>query len=268
MPATLADIQAKYGEGVYPLYKDQMHEPYMENASGNGYLGVVMYDEVDDKVQCSVCGKWYKRISQQHIQKCTEFQNVFEYKDHFGIERKTPLCAVGYSKIQSAKFVQYNKTAPKVPKLVRAEQAKMSLRVRTAKPNSSIQHKNRFGLCDAQIASRLEVIRSVTNREITSKDVNRYDPKLYKYMQNKWGNYDTACQQLGIVAYGKSNRITDVGLIGKLRVFVMEKKRMPTKEDFQKYLGPCIDIFGSWDRAKLMAGLDQLVHEVKQGDND
>jgi hypothetical protein len=67
MPATLADIQAKYGDSVYPLYKDQMHEPYMETDTGRGYMGVVMYSELDDKVMCNECGKWFKKITPQHV---------------------------------------------------------------------------------------------------------------------------------------------------------------------------------------------------------
>ena len=36
---------------IRPLYKSV--EPFMEVPMGHGFLGVVMYDEDDDKVQCS-----------------------------------------------------------------------------------------------------------------------------------------------------------------------------------------------------------------------
>ena len=58
MPAILEDIQEKYGEAVYPLYKDEAHEPYMENGKG-GYQGVVLYDKLEDKVRCEECGRWF-----------------------------------------------------------------------------------------------------------------------------------------------------------------------------------------------------------------
>lgn len=100
MPATLNDIQRKYGESVYPLYKDQMHEPYMENDSGFGYQGVVMYDELEDKVQCSICGGWFKLITHTHLKR-HGLTSAREYKEIAGINKTTPVCGKGYSEFRS-----------------------------------------------------------------------------------------------------------------------------------------------------------------------
>lgn len=258
MPATLADIQRKYGESVYPLYKEQMHEPYMENPNGIGVQGAVLYDEVEDKVQCSSCGKWFKWINQKHLSKCG-FETIDEYKDTYGLNRNTPLCGKSYSELQSKKAVNWNRSHRRNRREAR-RQAFLSLKVRTSKPNSSVMVKNKFGLCDAQVAARLHIVREVCGREITTKDLNKYDPNLLHFLMRTCRNTKEVFKRYHVVGYGKfGNKMSDTKLIAYLRDFAIKRRRMPTESDFEKYKGPILEFFGSWSRAKMMAGLDQLL---------
>ena len=47
---------------IRPLYK--VHEPFMDVTSGFGHLGVVMYDDENDSIQCHICGVWVKMLAQ------------------------------------------------------------------------------------------------------------------------------------------------------------------------------------------------------------
>ena len=89
MPATLSDIQRKYGESIYPLYKDTIHEPYMESDTGNGYQGVVLYDEKEDKIISHLSGKPIEKINKSHLLKYG-LNSLNEYRERFGLNKNVP----------------------------------------------------------------------------------------------------------------------------------------------------------------------------------
>lgn len=136
---------------------------------------------------------------------------------------------------------------------------------------STQQAKNRYGLCEAQIAYRLQVVKELAGvdklKQIESVDIKKYDHKLWIWFINH-GGIKKAMEKLG-VEYKKFT-YSNALLIAGLRKFAMENKRMPICSDLnQKSLNGLsgvhcyINHFGSWRRAKMMAGLDQLLEEVK-----
>ena len=273
MPVTLFDIQRKYGESVYPLYKDQMYEPYMENNNRIGVKGAVLYNELEDKIQCSRCGKWFEHL-QAHV-RIRHKETLGHYKAHFGINQQTPICSKRVSKMRSKiaeeKLSRYkfNKGHNIIPSRS-SEKRRLEL---SKMAKQSAQTKNKHGLCDAQIAARLVVVRDMVGREriedITSKDLSHSDINLYQAIRNRFGTFKKACNKLGIEYIGQ-DKYSDSEMIAKLRNFVITKKRLPkTKSDLNaKNYMPTYDAykshFDSWQRAKMMAGLDQLLEEVKE----
>lgn len=281
MPATLNDIQRKYGESVYPLYKDQMHEPYTENDNGAGYAGVVLYDELEDKVQCSECGKWFKWITLTHL-KSHKINSHAEYKQKYGLNKRTALCSKEMSKKHSVNartnpnIKKQQEIAKKLPKEHFEKMSKIGHISRSSFGQMTMQSYNKINLCDAQIASRWAIILEQLGHPPTEKDLNRLDMQLYKGIKSRYGNLTNASKALGIIINTKSDGskkrwgfyYTDIKLISVLRNWVVNNKKIPSScgdlgrkglpafETFQKY-------FGSWRRAKMMAGLDQLLAEVK-----
>jgi hypothetical protein len=266
MPATLNDIQAKYGESVYPLYKDQMHEPYMENDNGIGYKGVVMYDENQDKVQCADCGKWVSHMgSHLHFK---HKKSASEYKTEHGLYQKVSLC----SKKQSKKLSDQAKENMKKVDWSTIRQKSPTNPENSAKKRWSVmQSKNDYGLCDAQIASRIVVVLKQSNKnsveELTSTDFSKYDHVLGVILNKKYGNWELASKALGLKFVGNSNEYEDAELLAYLRNLTTELGKSPTPKDLIENNGPAMGTFykyfGSWTRAKMMAGLDQLLEEVK-----
>lgn len=329
MPATLADIQAKYGDSVYPLYKDETHAPYMEEdlikdpiiafdnqvaalASFNitqreiskhlktdhqkvsesikrsggiikevpevsvGYKGVVLHDKEEDKILCSECGKWFfslgKHLNSEHN------MTADEYREKHGLYKSVALCSEKYS-TQRSEVAQkaltgfsYKKRDSRITgKQQEEEHRKKRLLSSINAKKYKMMTKNRYGLCDAQIAARLLIVRDMAGRrtieDLTNRDFSKYDINLYQAMRNKYGSFESACKSLGIDYIGQ-NVYRESELIADLRHFVMKKKRIPlTKRDLGKCGMASYDTykarFGSYRRAKMMAGLDQLLKEVK-----
>jgi hypothetical protein len=69
-----------------------------------GQLGVLAYDNIDDKVQCHVCGKWFIYLA-PHL-RWKHNLTVDEYREDFGLNRRQPLCAEGLSEKHRRHFVE------------------------------------------------------------------------------------------------------------------------------------------------------------------
>ena len=275
MPATLADIQRKYGESVYPDYKDQAFEPYMENDSGHGYLGVVLRDREKDLIICNECGAWVKMLG-THLRNCQRYNvtdhsvfNVNDYREKYGIFKKWALCSKSVSKrhrehaLKNPHFIKSmaNKTAFDGS---RKEQRKSS-----ANAHRNMAYKNKHGSCPDQIKARLEKVAKIVGRDVRDNDLRKYDPKLRKMFEYHFGTANK-----GIVKYGYNPpskkgefRVKESSLIEELRRFVTLNIRLPLTRDCSHLLQysskTYLKRFGSWRRTKMMAGLDQLLAEVK-----
>ena len=267
MPVTLIDIQKKYGVSVYPLYKDQIREPYMENDIGEGYKGIVLYDKNEDKVQCSECGNWFRKITAGHL-KNHGFKTVNDYKDKYGILYKAALQGLEISRIQSERASE-NKNflshmGQRNSEWLRKAQTVLRQRISSRKAHRKAAYKNMKGLCDAQIKERLKVVASIVKRDVRDNDLRRYDTQVGKALEYRFGNVNKGIKYYGYIPPSQKGewRITDAQLIGELRLFVFNNNLVPSAKDLTKFglhdWKTYQKRFGSWRRAKMMAGTDQI----------
>jgi hypothetical protein len=259
MPATLADIQAKYGKGILPMYKEQMYEPFMENDNGVGYQGVVMYRKDIDAIQCSVCGSFMKKISSSHLK--THNLTSDQYRIKFGLFKKIALISKGLSKklskISSLRARNINHKLWEYSKSITSIKTHKNSINRARK---IAQFLNKHNLCDAQIENRLSVVKYLSKKvEITSSDVYKHDRNLYDNLCKRHEGVENFCKLYKIITNDENQ------LISLLRNSMYLFKKMPTLKEISEIIN--IDLiykhFGSWSRAKMMAGLDQLLEEVK-----
>jgi predicted transcriptional regulator len=57
-----------------------------------GRLGEIAYDAAEDRVQCHLCGGWYRWIGVTHLMR-THAWSLDEYRDAFRLPRLAPTCA-------------------------------------------------------------------------------------------------------------------------------------------------------------------------------
>lgn len=263
MPATLADIQAKYGDEVYPLYKELMYEPYSETDSG-GYGGCVLYDKSLGKIRCEECGKWYISLERHLI---LHNITVRDYKLKHELLLKTPLISPSLSEKRSIAGLE-SKKRHGMPRLKFNTSHKNITRKSTG-------FRNKLNLCDAQILCRLEVVRKMGG-ELTSSNLAKYDKGLYKYLVYKLYSVDAVCKKYEIKrtnnsGIGLRGRTDEMEIISELRKWVIRYGIIPNHNDLKRKFGlpswqTIYNYFGSWKRAKMMAGLDQLLEEGKQNE--
>ena len=201
---------------------------------------------------------------------------ITEYRDKNQLFRNTALCSKGHSRKRSKiareknlgrKLVFCQETSSKKGRESAARNGSQK------KMRSKAAYKNKKGLCDAQIVARLLVVKDMSGKKsidkVTVGDIRKFDKKLRHVLVRRHGNTKEFVNKYGLQKTGRRNkRYEDVELIAELRKFVLRKKRMPVRDDFGRCNGLAhrttfYKYFGSLRRAKMMAGLDQLLAEVK-----
>lgn len=77
-----------------------------------GEKGRLAYDPVEDKVQCHICGKWYKKLEAHVWPKHGLLAD--EYREEFGLNRNTPLASVGFREMKREEAIRLIKEG-KIP---------------------------------------------------------------------------------------------------------------------------------------------------------
>ena len=244
---------------IRPLYKAQA--PFMEVPRGFGYQGVVMYDDDEDKVQCHICGRWFSHLG-KHVSS-THKMLAEDYKIEYGLSIGTAICGRSISSLRSKLGRKAFREGRFIPKICKKGVRRRLPRV---KPNSSIQTKNKFGLCDMQILARYDVVKRICGRTPMDGDFRRHDRTLFQTMKARHGTINAFRKHIGEQELTRSQAIKlysvpRLDLIAALRLYQYKYGRRPTARAFDKegHNGPCRTTFyrefGSWDSALMAAGL-------------
>lgn len=251
---------------IRPLYKAQ--EPFMEAPAAHGFLGVIMYDDKEDKVQCHICGKWMEHVG-GHINKAHGVSGE-DYKDRFGLAQRIALCGSGYSAkrreiadkgVASGTFKAVMRAGEHTPRRIAYRR---NPKVRPG--NSALSVKNRHGLCELQMFGRYEVVKKIVGREPLSPDLQKYDSQLLGAIYKSYESLNKYKKHIGRPEWkkGAHEQNSDIELVAHLRKWAHEHKRRPTAKDFQpgsivgrgypRYL-VFFRRFGSWSNALQTAGI-------------
>ncbi len=132
-------------EDVIPVQKSE--PPYIP--SGHyGFMGVILCDTSSDRVQCHLCGLWFKSIGGRHILLKHDMTHR-EYKKRFGLYMKEPLMSPGTMGRVKAKRATWRGHVINDKDRVKAN--------RVGKNGmSTTQFKNKFGTCEAQLKFRVD----------------------------------------------------------------------------------------------------------------
>jgi hypothetical protein len=256
-------IKQNYGAEYEILYKESIREPYVP--SGKGIAGAIIYNKETDKVICNDCRKEVSHLGNHIRGKHPNYKGISEYKTKHGLMQKTPLVSRRISETFSRIAIKNHKDG----KLHLG--GELGLRnPMPRKDKATMQYRNIYDLCDAQIIRRLGVIANMCGKKVSNidpKDIHRNDPKLYGFLGRKFGSVSKACTlyKLNTIEVRDSE---DDELITIMRQFVISNGFIPILNKWIKleYELPTYDSYrrryGSWKRAKQMMGLGELLQDV------
>lgn len=232
---------------------DLAKEPLMESPSGYGYQGVVLYDDVADKVQCHECGEWFRSVS-SHI----SFHGLRsrEYKEKYELNFGTPL---NIPSISTATSIRHeflwrlnNENITKeeiheqaVKRGFKGGAAMKKIRERERKENGRKMHNtvemmNKYGTCPRQIEEKFTAAVDHFGGAPTFDQLREYDHALLAVLYRRFKSYSNALQYFGLstkrrVTMSEYPRETILALLKK---FVDDNLRLPNPVDTKMGLLP------------------------------
>lgn len=229
------------------LYKAQ--PPFFKVKKGYGYQGVVMYDPIEKRLQCHICGKFFKTIG-QHIKKHNV--SAIRYREIYGLNRTTslssPLTHSMRSK-QAYKLIKKRSIA-----FIKAMQKK-AIKARKGKTFPfRVQNNNKNSTCKLQIKSRFDKIHKKMKRLPKFKELDSALGGSIEYYYGKYSNFLKHYK----IEHSFQKTYSKKELVRELKDFKKNFGREPHQSDIKGNklkisLKPFTRIFGSWEKAKSYA---------------
>ena len=250
---------------IKPLYKAV--EPFMEVKRGYGYQGILLHDDVNDKIQCHICGKYFDNLG-QHIWMKHKTKSA-DYKIEYGLTLRTPLCSTKRSnklrQIAEQRLKEGTLKPAKASDAARMTNRNKKHNYKYRRQGSTMLLKNRNGLCELQIKYRYDIVSDIVKRIPMQSDILKYDRKLfYCGIVPNYGNLNNFRESIKVksMKWEDYSRITKEKLIAELRKIRFDEHKLPKTTMFMNgnrngkpSLQCYYRAFGSWSNALRIAGL-------------
>lgn len=247
------------GENIETLFK--VVPPFSPAHTNFGYIGVLLRDKIEDKIQCHECGKWYRHLG-VHISQSHDC-NARQYRIKFGLPLNFPLCGRGYSLKRSNIAIKHKISEKNLLKSCDnkiIEKRRLKTLFTDKYRHSNASWLNKHGICDKQILNRYIIVSDIVGREATYTDIKNNDKNLLSNIYNKFKTFSNFKKYYDLTPPRKiGGRVySDEYIISELIKSFNILKRIPRPIDFDGKIPSRQKIrkhFGSWNRALQMAGL-------------
>ena len=238
--------------------------PFAPVANGHGFMGILLLDKMEDKIQCHLCGRWFKWL-EPHLRRTHE-TTTHLYKRQFGLPLSFPLCSRGlsHSKSKSSSRQENLKHLARVRCRDIRTHLTTSRRKQYAKySRTSAAFLNKHGLCHDQILRRFLIVADTVGKEPSEAELRQHDPPLEVAIRRRYGSLNTFRKQEGFMIVKKHPILSDDSILAAIRSKARRLRRIPRPSDFRA--GPpgrtsIINRFGSWNRALETAGFHRTPH--------
>lgn len=243
--------------GYVTLYNYK--EPFMPYVGGHGYQGVLLFDGESDKVQCHLCGEWFKELG-HHLHREHSVKADW-YKNEVGLSQNSFLISEKLrSKFVAQGIAQY-KNLKRFASLRRGKKSPRALveKQRAGLKANPRERQNKNGTCPEQLLHRL---RKEADR--LGHTPIRRKTTFSRTVIRVFGTWERSIK-LANLEYRKVGmrtipKYTDTQLLDFLRDFALRNNRNPSTSDFKRKLLPASrepykTRWGSWANTLKTAGL-------------
>lgn len=269
-------IDREYKRKKYKTGNDFAHsffgnvkEPLMKAEGYHGYLGVIAYNKKKDKIQCHICGLFFRALSGSGHLKIHGI-NGDEYKEKFSIARTVALVGEG-TREKNLQAVLNRKDYPDLVKALKkysdSPEGLKQRRTTNLKKKRRLSSKNITGHCPAQLAQKIKDLEGKLGFVPNSEDFKReYKGKYMSTIIQTFGSYNKAVEFAGFKPRDKFwYAYTKDELINYMKNFYNRFNRSPRNTDFRRGYLPAtknyIKFFGSLNEARKAADIPLVVHQ-------
>jgi rubrerythrin len=142
-------------------------------------LGELPYDADEDRVQCHLCGRWFRAIAGSHLQGVHGWRED-DYREAFGLERSHGLVAKGTAERLAESFRRRLATEPQLRAVVLRQRQRMArgeLRWRGGGPQR-LEHARKSAANVAAVYEERVAARSAQARRDRQRDAQRVAGRL------------------------------------------------------------------------------------------
>ena len=252
----------KTGEDVASgIYFGNAKEPLMKVSNGFGFLGVISYNKTKDKIQCHICGKFFRSLNGGGHLKIHGISND-EYKEKFEISRTVALVSEGTRiKMLQGFLARGNEWKMDIKKISNDEHR----RTTNLGKKRRIYSKNKTGHCPLQLLEPIKLLHEKLGFVPNGEDFSReYKGKYMSSIVQTYGSYNEALKICGFEPRPRCEfKYTEEELLEFLRNFYKEFKRTPSNTDFNRGYLPAKKHYtyrvGKLNRARAMADVPLML---------
>jgi len=171
---------------------EKWQPPFVNNATGYGFVGVLAEDTKTGELQCSECGKWFEQLPTHYT---TQHKiNGEQYRKKFGLFSSTALKSKRLRLIQSKVMIDFRKTDKK--KFLRKFPKGNKESGNRKGKKKAIEAQNKFGVCDLQIMTKIIALSEKLGKTPTLTDIKaEYGQKMISVMYLRYGSYIKYCRE-------------------------------------------------------------------------
>jgi hypothetical protein len=236
--------------------------------SGMSVCGALEFDEAEDRVKCHECGEWFRHVGLHAV--AAHRITAKEYKRRHGLRAKSALCGESIRTRLSAGMA--GRGAAQAMLLNRPNTRWMESVLRRMTGDSNPGKLGRTGEdlnkrmhCRAQLMQRIKTVAEKLGRTPTCLDLAEHGMH-YNSIASSF-NVKTINEVMRIIGLSTNSefprkKYTRESLIGMLRDFFNEHRRIPTRSDQNRGIFPAFACFrryfSSMDAVYVEAGLSEV----------
>lgn len=243
------------------IYFGNAKEPLMPATGNHGFLGVISYNKTRDKIQCHICGKFFRSLNGSGHLRLHSTTND-EYKKQFEIARTVALVSESTREKQLQNFMNRTDVWRKPIKEFSTNEQRRKASVGKKR---RIYTRNRTGHCPLQLLEPIKTLAEKLGHTPNGEDFRReYNRKFISTINQTYGSFNEALKVAGFEPRPRCElKYTEDELVEMMKNFYDRFGRTPANTDFKRGYLPLqkhyIKRFGNMNRARVRSGVPLMI---------
>lgn len=235
----------------------KVEPPLMPVEKGHGYLGVLLRDVTNDLLQCHICGRWEKALSnhlRSHKTTADLYRETYQLPIHCPLVSNSILAKLSEraNRPENLLLLAKNRNPKRAHTFIKRKGHKYWKRV------YNLSYENKHATCPEQIMRRFMIVSDTIGREPGLRDLMEHDHSLWGAIRRRYKTINNFRKKNNFTVLKRAPLFESDYLLSYIRKFVHENKRIPTASSMRVHT-PNIQTFrnhfGSWHKALILAGV-------------